>query len=193
MSGGARQREDQGPARRRVLGPVPGAPARCVQLRLLPGGQPPRRRGSDRADLPSGIPALRAGAARIRRAAAAAVADPDRAQPRREPVPRPLAQAGVADRRDDHDHRASHDRAAGRGPGRAEPCPRGRPAAAGRPPGGADHALRAGHGQPRDRAGAGPLRRRHEGADPSRDQAARGDRRRAGRVHEPTTEKAGDD
>ena len=38
-----------------------------------------------------------------RRAAAAAVADPHRAQPRREPLPRPLAQAGLADRR--HDRR----------------------------------------------------------------------------------------
>ena len=36
-----------------------------------------------------------------RRPAAAAVADPDRPQPRREPLPRPLAQARLADRRDD--------------------------------------------------------------------------------------------
>ena len=36
--------------------------------------------------------------------------------------------------------------------------------AARRPPRGADHALRAGHGQPRDRAGHGAHRRGHEGA-----------------------------
>ena len=44
--------------------------------------------------------------------------------------------------------------------------------AARRPPRGADHALRARHGQPRDRARPGPLGRRHEGAHPPRDQAA---------------------
>ena len=43
-----------------------------------------------------------------------------------------------------------------------------------RPPRGADHALRAGHGQPRDRAGAGSLRRGDQGADPPRDQTAAG-------------------
>ena len=37
---------------------------------------------------------------------------------------------------------------------------------------GPDHAFRPGHGQPRDRAGAGALRRRHEGVDPQSDQAA---------------------
>ena len=58
--------------------------------------------------------------------------------------------------------------------------PRRRPAAARRPPRGADHALRARHGQPRDRARARPHRRRDEGAAAPRDQAARGDRRRAG-------------
>ena len=43
-----------------------------------------------------------------------------------------------------------------------------------RPPRRADHALRARHGQPRDRPGPGAQRRRHQGADPSRDQAAAG-------------------
>ena len=52
--------EAQGAARRRVLGSVPGASARRLQLCLLPGRQPPRRRGSDRADLPAGLSALRA-------------------------------------------------------------------------------------------------------------------------------------
>ncbi len=44
----------------------------------------------------------------------------------------------------------------------------------GGPARGADHALCARHGQPRDRAGAGALGRRHQGADPPRDQAAAG-------------------
>ena len=57
--------------------------------------------------------------------------------------------------------------------------PRGRAGAAGRSPRGADHALRTGNGQQGDRARAGSHRRRHEGADPSRDQAARADGRRA--------------
>ena len=52
---------------------------------------------------------------RIAGAAVAAVADPDRAQPRRQPLPRPRAQAGDADRRVDHARGAAHDRAAGRG------------------------------------------------------------------------------
>jgi RNA polymerase sigma-70 factor (ECF subfamily) len=38
-------------------------------------------------------------------------------------------------------------------------------------------ALRPGHGQSRDRTGHGPHGRRHQGADPSCDQAARADRR----------------
>ena len=46
--------------------------------------------------------------------------------------------------------------------------------AARRPARGADHALRPGHGQPRDRAGAGALGRRDQGADPPRDQTAAG-------------------
>ena len=43
-----------------------------------------------------------------------------------------------------------------------------------RPPRGADHALRARHGQPRDRPRARAHRRRDQGPDPPRDQAARG-------------------
>ena len=58
---------------------------------------------------------------------------------------------------------------------------RGRVEAPGRPPRGADHALRARHGQPRDRARAGPLRGRDQGVDPQGDQAARGGPR-GGRV-----------
>ena len=42
----------------------------------------------------------------------------------------------------------------------------------------ADHALRPRHGQPRDRACARAHRRRHQGVDPSSDQAARGGARR---------------
>ena len=45
----------------------------------------------------------------------------------------------------------------------------------GGPPRGADHALRARHGQSRDRPSLGPNRRRHQGPDPSRDQAAAGE------------------
>ena len=54
---------------------------------------------------------------------------------------------------------------------------RGRAAAPRRPPRGADHALRARHGQPRDRPRAGALGRRHQGAAAPRDPPARGDRR----------------
>ena len=52
-------------------------------------------------------------------------------------------------------------------------------AASRRPPGGADHALRARHGQPRDRPRARSHRRRDQGAAASGDPPARGDRRRA--------------
>ena len=55
-------------------------------------------------------------------------------------------------------------------------------AASGRPPRGADHALRAGDGQQGDRPRARAHGRRHEGAHPPRDPAARGDRRRAAGV-----------
>ena len=92
-NGGAAAR--QGRARPRVLGLLPGAPARRLQLHVLPHRQPPRRRGPHHPDVPAGLPALRARAARVERPAAAAVADPHRAQPRRQLLPRPLAQADV--------------------------------------------------------------------------------------------------
>ena len=88
----------EGRARPRLRGPLPGPPARRLLLRLLPDRQPPRRRGPDRAGLPAGLPALRPGAARVRRPAAAAVADPDRPQPRLQLLPRPLAPAADAAR-----------------------------------------------------------------------------------------------
>src|SRR5437016_2621187 len=81
----------EGGARPRLRVLLPGAPARRLFLRLLPGGEPPRRRGPHRAGLPAGLPALRPGAARVGRPAATAVADPDRPQPRLELLPRPLA------------------------------------------------------------------------------------------------------
>ena len=52
-------------------------------------------------------------------------------------------------------------------------------AAARRSPQGADHALRPGHGQPRDRPRARPHRRRHQGAAAPRHPPARGDGERA--------------
>ena len=93
---------------------------------------------------------------RVRRPAAAAVADPHRAQPRREPLPRPLAQAADDDRRDAEPRaRCTRRRTSSRA---ATSCARileGVQELPGRPPRGADHALRAGDGQPRDRAGDG--------------------------------------
>src|ERR1700748_2043114 len=74
----------EGGAGSRLRGLLPGPPARRLLLRLLPGGEPPRRRGPHRAGLPAGVPALRPGAAGVGRAAAATVADPDRPQPRLE-------------------------------------------------------------------------------------------------------------
>ena len=59
----------QGAARRRVHRAVPGASARRLLLRVLPGGQPPRRRGPHGADLPAGLSPLRARAARVATAA----------------------------------------------------------------------------------------------------------------------------
>src|SRR3954469_17034158 len=97
MGGRAGKPAVQGAARRGGLRPLPGPSARRVLLRVLPRREPPRRGGPDRADLPAGLPALRARAARIGRAAAAALADQDPPQPRREPLPRPLAQARLAD------------------------------------------------------------------------------------------------
>ena len=173
---------DQGGARRSLHRALPGAPARRLLLQLLPRRQPPRRRGPHRADVPAGLPPLRARAARVERAPAATVAHPDRAQPGGQLLPRPLAQAGVRDRGRGHDLRAAHDRVAGRGTRGAEVDPRRRPAAARRPPRGADHALRARDGQPRDRPRARSHRRRDEGAAAPRDPPARGDRPRlAGR------------
>ena len=58
-------RRAEGPTRRRILRAVSRAPARRLLLRLLPGRQPPRRRGPHRADLPAGLPPLRARAARV--------------------------------------------------------------------------------------------------------------------------------
>src|ERR671916_3047786 len=84
----------QAAARPRFHGAVQGAPPRRLLVLLLPDRQPPRRRGPDRADLPAGVPPLRARAARVERAAAASLADPDRPQPRRQLLPRPLAAAG---------------------------------------------------------------------------------------------------
>src|SRR4051795_9187476 len=72
----------QGAARRAVHGALQGAPARRLLVFVLPGGQSPRRRGPHRADVPAGLPALRARAARVGRAAAAAMADPDPPQTR---------------------------------------------------------------------------------------------------------------
>ena len=95
----------QGAPRRRVLRALQGAPARRLLVLVLPGGQPPRRRGPHGADVPAGLPALRARAARVGGAAAAAVADPHRPQPGGQLLPRPLAQAADADRRREHDLR----------------------------------------------------------------------------------------
>src|SRR5687768_15350779 len=115
--------EGQGEAGRRVQPPLQGAPARRLLLLVLPGGQPPRRRGPDDADVPAGVQALRACTARVRRPAAAPVADPDRAQPRGELLPRSLAQAADADRR----RRTAGDDAHDRAPGGEAPGPRADP------------------------------------------------------------------
>ena len=53
----------QGRTRRAVLRALPLALARRVLLRLLPGRQPPRRRGPDGADVPAGLSPFRARAA----------------------------------------------------------------------------------------------------------------------------------
>src|ERR671914_2745340 len=81
----------QAAARPRLHGALPGPPARRLLVRLLPYRQPPRRRGPHRADLPPGLPPLRPRSPRVERAAAAALADPHRPQPRGELLPRPLA------------------------------------------------------------------------------------------------------
>ena len=90
--GGSRE-QPQGGARRGVQRVLSNPSARRLQLPVLPGRQPSRCRGPHGADVPAGLSTLRARAARVRRAAAAAVADPDRAQPRRESLSRPLAPA----------------------------------------------------------------------------------------------------
>src|ERR1051325_3579855 len=83
----------EGPARRGLHGALPSAPSRRLLVLVLPGGQPPRRGGPHRADVPAGLPALRAGAARVAGPPAETVADPDRAQPRGQLLPGPLAPA----------------------------------------------------------------------------------------------------
>ena len=62
-------------------------------------GQPSRRRGPDRADVPAGVPALRARPGGVAGPPAAAVADPHRPQPRGQLLPRPLAPAADQHRR----------------------------------------------------------------------------------------------
>src|SRR5680860_1403932 len=83
----------QGRARPRLRRPLPRPPQGRLLLRLLPGRQSARRRGPDRAGLPPGLPPLRPGAARVRRAPAAPLADPHRPQPGAQLLPRPLAPA----------------------------------------------------------------------------------------------------
>ena len=162
------------PARRGLHRALPRAPARRLLVLLLPGGQPPRRRGPHGADVPAGLPALRAGAARVAGPAAAAVADPHRAQPGGQLLPRPLAPAADERSTTRARCRSCTRPRPGRGPRGPQPHPRVRAAASGRPPRGADHALRAGDGQPRDRACARPHRRRDQGAAAPSDQAAGG-------------------
>jgi len=181
MSGLGEQSQVEGTARCGVFRALSRAPEGRLQLRVLPRRRPSRRGGPDGADIPAGLPPLRARTARIARQAAASVADPHCAQPGCEPLSRPLAQACVADRRDDAARCAAHDRAARGGQGRAEQGLGGRADAARRSARGADHALCARHGQPRDRARNGPHGRSDEGADSSCDQAARGDRRAGAR------------
>ena len=86
---------------------------RRLLVLVLPRGQPPRRRGPDRADVPAGLPALRARAEGVRGAPAAAVADPHRPQPGGELLPRPLAPAADQHRRRGRDLDAAHHRGAG--------------------------------------------------------------------------------
>ena len=76
----------------------------------------------------------------------------------------------------------AHHGGAGRGPRRPQADPRVRPAPARRPPRGADHALRARDGQPRDRAGARPHRRRDQGVAAPSHPPARGARAEGGRT-----------
>src|SRR3954471_16123986 len=114
----------QGGTGPRVLGSLPSAPAGRLLLLLLPGGQPPRRRGPDRADVPSGLPALRAGGRREQWEAAATVADPHRAQSGRESVSRPGAAPADADRGHDDALGRAYDGGPRGGPARAPADPR---------------------------------------------------------------------
>ena len=59
----------QGQARRRLLRALQGAPEGRLLVLVLPRGQPSRRGGPDRADVPAGVPALRARPAGVARAA----------------------------------------------------------------------------------------------------------------------------
>ena len=86
--------------------------------------------------------------------------------------------------------RAARHRADRRGAGGAEARDGPPPASSRRPPRRADHALRARHGQPRDRPGPGPLGRGHQGSDPPRDQAARGGDERRMAAEPPRTSRA---
>src|ERR671916_3015110 len=69
------ERPGQAAARPRFHGAVQGASPRRLLVLLLPDRQPPRRRGPDRADLPAGIPPLRARSAGVGRETAASLAD----------------------------------------------------------------------------------------------------------------------
>ena len=103
----------QGQARCRLLRALQGAPEGRLLVLVLPGGQPPRRRGPDRADVPAGVPALRARPEGVPGPPAAAVADPDRPQPRGQLLPRPLAPAADQHRRRGRDLHAAHHRGPG--------------------------------------------------------------------------------
>ncbi len=125
---GARNR--QGSPRRGLHGAVPSPSAGRLLVLVLPGGQPPRRRGPHRADVPAGVPALRARAARVAGPSAAAVADPHRAQPGRQLLPRPVAPSADDDRRRGSAARAAHDRGPGGGSRGPQSNPRMRATAA---------------------------------------------------------------
>ena len=58
-------------ARQALYGAVQGAPEGRLLVQLLPGREPSRRRGPDRADVSAGLPALRARARGVEGAAAA--------------------------------------------------------------------------------------------------------------------------
>ncbi|CAA9490255.1 MAG: putative RNA polymerase sigma factor, partial [uncultured Solirubrobacteraceae bacterium] len=162
----------QGASRRGVHPALPGTSARRLLLRLLPGRQPSRRRGPHHPDLPAGLSPLRARARGVRRAAAAALAHPDRPQPGGQPLSRPLAAPADLDGGRRAPGRPALHRVPGRAARRARAHPRLHRRAARRPPRGADHALRARHGQPRDRTGARPQRRGHQGPPAPRHPAA---------------------